>query len=129
VEEGFERVGRYLLIFGYKFLTEVYHLSWWQALLVMLLILCGLFLVAYICLVAWVKARVFFSRVEPDSVLRYKMLWVLAGIAGWVTIACFYAQAETRNLFYFLELAITYCLPALLFGGVILWWLRETKNH
>jgi hypothetical protein len=129
VEEGAEKFVKYLGIFVYRFLTEQYHLSWWQAVLVILLILCGLFLVACICLVAWVKAREFFSRLEPESVGRHKRLWVLIGVAGWVTIACFIAQSATRNLFYFLELAITYSVPALLFGGVILWWLRDSKGH
>jgi hypothetical protein len=126
VEEGVEKFVRYLGIFAYKLLTEVYHLSWWQALLIMLLILCGLFMVACVCLVVYWKAREFFSSVEPESVLRHKRLWVLIGLAGWVTIASFYAETATRNLFYFLELAITYSLPALLFGGVILWWLRDS---
>lgn len=129
MEEGLERFGRVLLFFVYKQLTEVYHLSWWQAVLIILLILCGLFLVACICLVAWVVAREFFSRVEPESVVRHKRLWVLIGVAGWVTIACFIAQSATRNFFYFPELAITYSLPALLFGGVILWWLQDSKGH
>ena len=135
MEEGVEKFVKYLGIFVYMFLTEQYHLSWWQALLVILLILCGLFLVACglflvacICLVAWVKAREFFSRLEPESVGRHKRLWVLIGAAGWLTIACFIAQSATRNLFYFLELAITYSVPALLFGGVILWWLRDGKG-
>ena len=57
MEEGVEKFVKYLGIFVYMFLTEQYHLSWWQALLIMLLILCGLFLVACICLVAWGKAR------------------------------------------------------------------------
>ncbi len=127
--EGVEKYGKYLVIFVYRFLTEQYHLSWWQALLIMLLILCGLFLVACICLGVWFKAREFFARVEPETIVRRKRLWVLIGMAGWVTIVCFFAQSATRNLFYFFELAITYSLPALLFGGVILWWLRDSKGH
>jgi hypothetical protein len=80
-------------------------------------------------LVVYWEARRFFSSVEPESVVRHKRLWVLTGVASWVTIACFIAQSATRNLFYFLELAITYSVPALLFGGVILWWLRDSKGH
>lgn len=129
MEEGIEKYGKYVAIFLYRLLTEGYHLSRWQALLIMLLILCGLFLGACICLVVYWKAREFFSSVEPESVVRHKRLWVLIGVAGWVTIACFIAQSGTRNLFYFLELAITYSLPALLFGGVIFWWLRDSKGH
>ena len=130
MEEGVEKFVKYLGIFVYMFLHLYrYHLSWWQALLIMLLILCGLFLVACICLVAWGKARQFFSSVQPESVVRHRRLWVVTGVAGWLTIACFIAQGATRNLFYFLELAITYSLPVLLFGGVILWWLRNSKGH
>ena len=129
MEEGVEKFVKYLGIFVYMFLTEQYHLSWWQALLIILLILCGLFLVACVCLVVYWKAREFFSSVEPESVVRHKRLWVLIGVAGWLTFACFIAQSATRNLFYFLELAITYSLPALLFGGVVLWWLRDSEDH
>lgn len=129
MEEGVERLARIVAIFVYRFLTEQYHLSWWQALLIMLLIPCGLFLVACVCLVVYWKARAFFSGVEPESVQRHKRLWVLKGVVGWVTTACFIAESATRNLFYFLELAITYSLPALLFGGVVLWWLRDSKGH
>lgn len=129
MEEGVEKYGKYLVIFVYRFLTEQYHLPWWQALLTMLLILCGLLLVAWVSLVLYWKAREFFSGVEPESVVRQKRLWVLIGVAGWLTIACFIAQIATKNFFYFLELAMTYSLPALLFGGVILWWLRDSKGH
>ena len=60
---------------------------------------------------------------------RRKKLGVLIGVASWVSIVCFVAQRTTTHLFYFLELALTYSLPALLFGAVVLWWLWDSKNH
>jgi hypothetical protein len=132
----------WLLISLYKWLTERYHLPWLHTLVTMLAILGGLILAGAICLGVWRKARDFrsrvrvwwkaqdfFSNVEAGSLVRRRSLWVLMVMAGWITIVCFVAQRTTRHLFYFVELALTYSLPALLFGGVILWWLWAGKHR
>jgi hypothetical protein len=77
----------------------------------------------------WWKAQDFFSNVEAGSLVRRRRLWVLMVMASWISIVCFVAQRTTRHLFYFLELALTYSLPVLLFGGVILWWLWDGKHR
>jgi len=139
MEEEIIRFLQLLAIVVYKWLSERYKLSWLNTSLTVISILVGLVITAVICLEIWRKARVFHSRLriwwetqqtgEPEFRVRRKRLVVLIAMACWVTIVCIVAQRTTTHLFYFLELTLAYSLPALLFGGIILWWLWESRNH
>jgi len=139
VEEEIIRFLQLLALGVYKWLSERYKLSWLNTSLTVISILVALVLMAVICVEIWRNARAFNSRLriwwetprsgEPKFRIRRTKLVVLIAMAGWVTIVCIVAQRTTTHLFYFLELALTYSLPALLFGGVILWWLWGSRNH
>jgi hypothetical protein len=139
MEEEIIRFLQLLALGVYKWLSERYKLSWLNTSLTVISILVGLLVTGVICVEIWRKARAFDSRLriwwetpqtgEPEFRVRRKTLVVLIAMAAWVTIVCIVAQRTTTHLFYFLELTLTYSLPALLFGGVILWWLWESRNH
>lgn len=59
-----------------------------------------------------------------------KQLLVLILAASWITIAAFLAEQQPRLVNHPVNMAFTvamYSLPALLFGGIAVWWFGKAK--
>jgi hypothetical protein len=60
---------------------------------------------------------------------KRKQLYVLLGIAGWICVANLIALGLASGwddmVGRFFVTSFTLCLPALLFGGILLWWITK----
>jgi len=69
----------------------------------------------------WTKVRI-----SPRLGNHHKQLvTLLVATAAWVVVALFLSLPYTYNFGAFVARPITFSSPALLFGGIILWWLRR----
>lgn len=86
---------------------------------------CGAFLV-FIAL-RWVKQL---KRLSPISPAK-RQLTVMILAATWITVAGFVAQQQPQLTMHPVNMAFTvgvYSLPALLFGGIAVWWFGKAKQ-
>ncbi|HUU15124.1 MAG TPA: hypothetical protein VM182_15655 [Terriglobia bacterium] len=64
-----------------------------------------------------------------------RQLYVLLGMAAWLTVAAWFAHRVpvyggyiSMDFGKFMVRMVTYSMPALLFGGILLWWFGKPKR-
>lgn len=68
---------------------------------------------------------------SEQTMANRKQLYVLLGMAGWICVANLIALAMVSGwdseVGGFVIRSFALCLPALLFGGILLWWFTKKR--